>query len=126
MQAAITLAQSTRTCARQGRSAQPSPSTAPAARGGSLLTWVFTAFNSLRIVAYLPTLWAIGASGNSNQHSLLTWAIFLGSNATMALWLFEQNRQRINRAAFVTCVNSVMCLAICVLIGGMRLNAATA
>ena len=81
-----------------------------------LLAWAFTGFNSLRIVAYLPTLLSIQNSGQSDQHSLLTWLTFLGANATMALWLVEQNAHRLNRAAFINAVNALMCTAICVLI----------
>ena len=48
------------------------------------LTWAFTLFNSVRTLAYLPTMWAIWASGDSSQHSLWTWCTWLGANATMA------------------------------------------
>lgn len=123
---AATMTPLSRPAARPGHRVHPTPPAARATCHGKLLTWAFTAFNSLRIVAYLPTLWVIGASGQSNQHSLLTWAIFLGSNATLALWLYEEGGQRINRAVLVNCVNSVMCLAICLLIGWMRLGVATA
>jgi hypothetical protein len=53
-----------------------------------LLTWAFTLFSSLPAVSYLPTLWAIRSSGNSSQHSLWTWGIWLGANMTMASWLY--------------------------------------
>ena len=75
------------------------------------LTWAFTLFSSARVVSYLPTLWAICASGESSQHSLWTWGIWLGSNATMALWLHEQHGQRWTRAALVNGVNAAMCAA---------------
>ena len=32
------------------------------------LTWLFTLFNSVRVLAYLPTLLAIYTSGDSSQH----------------------------------------------------------
>ena len=82
-------------------------------RGGYLLalTWGFTLFSSARVVSYLPTLWAIFASGDSGQHSLWTWGIWLGSNLSMALWLFEQHGQRWTRAAVVSAVNATMCAA---------------
>ena len=48
------------------------------------LTWLFTLFNSVRVLAYLPTLLAIFTSGDSSQHSLLTWVTWVGANATMA------------------------------------------
>jgi len=75
------------------------------------LTWAFTLFSSARLVSYLPTLWAIVASGDSGQHSVWTWGIWLGSNLTMALWLHEQHGQRWTRAAVVNAVNAAMCAA---------------
>ncbi len=77
----------------------------------SVLTWFFTLFNSVRVLAYLPTLWAIAASGDSSQHSLLTWATWVGANATMAAWLYEHNGRRLNRAIAVNLCNTLMCLA---------------
>jgi hypothetical protein len=73
------------------------------------LTWAFTFFNSVRVIAYLPTLWAIHASGDSSQHSLWTWCTWLGANVTMAAWLYEHNGQRVNRAVAVNIGNATMC-----------------
>lgn len=80
------------------------------------LTWLFTLFNSVRVLAYLPTLVAIFTSGDSSQHSLLTWVTWVGANATMAAWLFEHNGRRANRAIAVSACNSLMCLATSILI----------
>ena len=33
----------------------------------TLLNWTFIFFSSTRLLTYLPTLWAIHASGNSSQ-----------------------------------------------------------
>ena len=82
----------------------------------TLLNWAFALFSSTRLLTYLPTLWAIQASGDSRQHSLLTWFAWVASNATMAAWLFEHNGRRINKAIAVTAGNAVMCGAACVLI----------
>jgi hypothetical protein len=92
------------------------------ARRGYLvaLTWAFTLFSSARVVAYLPTLWAIHQSGDTSQHSLLTWCAWLGSNATMAAWLHEQNGHVVNRAVGVNIANAGMCLATVVLITWYR------
>jgi hypothetical protein len=87
----------------------------------ALLSWAFTLFNSVRVLSYLPTLWAIHQSGDSSQHSLVTWLTWLGANVTMALWLYEHNGQRCNRAVMVNVGNAVMCLATSVLIGWHRL-----
>jgi hypothetical protein len=92
---------------------QPGPSLLPCWRRHYLpvLGWAFALFNGLRVVAYLPTLWAIHLSGDSSQHSAWTWAHWLGANLTMAAWLFEHNGQRANRAVFVQLGNSAMCAA---------------
>ena len=74
-----------------------------------VLTWLFTVFSSARVLAYLPTMWAIQASGDSSQHSLWTWCTWLGANATMAAWLYEQNGQRLGRAVIVNIGNAMMC-----------------
>ena len=81
-----------------------------------VLTWTFTLFNSVRVLAYAPTMWAIYASGDSSQHSLWTWITWAGANATMAAWLYEQNHQCINRAIAVNLGNATMCLGTVVLI----------
>ncbi|MDQ7743087.1 hypothetical protein [Hydrogenophaga pseudoflava] len=85
-----------------------------------LLAAAFAVFNSLRIVAYLPTLLALHASGHTEQHSLFTWLVFLGANLTMALWLHEQNGRRMNRAIAVNACNALMCGAIALSIGWLR------
>ncbi len=85
-----------------------------------VLTWSFTFFSSARIVAYLPTIWAIGSSGDASQHSLWTWLTWLGSNLTMAAWLHEHNGQRMGRAVLVNLCNALMCAAIVALIVACR------
>lgn len=97
--------------------ALPAP---PPRRSLPWLSGAFALFNSLRIVAYLPTLAAIQASGQADQHSLFTWLTFLGANATMALWLHEQNGRRINRAVAVNAFNALMCGAIAASIAWLR------
>jgi hypothetical protein len=82
----------------------------------AVLTWLFTVFNSVRVLAYLPTLWAILNSGNSNQHSLLTWITWVGANATMAAWLYEHNGRRVNRAIAVNLCNTLMCVTTSIVI----------
>jgi len=87
----------------------------------AVLTWAFTLFNSVRMLAYLPTMWAIQASGDSSQHSLWTWLTWLGANLTMAAWLYEHNGQRLDRAAIVNLVNATMCAGTIVLIVAHRI-----
>jgi hypothetical protein len=74
-----------------------------------VLTWAFTIFSFLRVVSYLPALLAIWQQGDSSQHSVLTWLIWTGSNLTMSAWLYEQNGQRMNGAAWVCLANTSMC-----------------
>jgi hypothetical protein len=75
------------------------------------LSLAFALFNSVRIVTYIPTIWAIHASGDSSQYSLWTWVTWIGANATMAAWLFENNDRRLNSASTVSAANALMCLA---------------
>lgn len=77
----------------------------------AVLTWSFTFFASVRVLSYLPTLWAIHLSGDSSQHSLQTWATWLGANLTMAAWLYEHNGQRVHRAVVINLSNAAMCAA---------------
>jgi len=86
----------------------------------AVLTWSFALFSSVRIVAYLPTMWAIQQSGDATQHSLWTWITWFGSNLTMAAWLYEQGGQRLGRAVAVNVGNAIMCAVIIALIGYYR------
>jgi hypothetical protein len=97
-------------------SAVVSKSTVGRRAGQRVLSWAFTLFNSLRLLAYLPTTWAIYSTGDSSQHSLWTWGVWLGANATMAAWLYEHNSQRLDKAVLVNVGNAAMCLATAVVI----------
>jgi hypothetical protein len=85
-----------------------------------VLTWAFTLLNSARVLSYLPTLWALTSSGDSSQHSLWTWGMWMGANITMAAWLYEQQGQRWNRAVAVNLVNASMCTATFLVIAALR------
>lgn len=78
----------------------------------TLLGWAFALASSARILGYLPTLWAIHLEGGSSQHSLFTWITWLGANATMAAWLFEENGHRASKPVMVNGCNAVMCLLV--------------
>ena len=84
------------------------------------LTIAFTVFSSIRILTYLPTVWAIHVSGDSSQHSLWTWVAWIGGNASMAAWLYETSGQRCNSAVVVSAGNALMCLATCLAIAYYR------
>jgi len=85
------------------------------------LGYLFAFFSTVRVFAYLPTLWAVVYSGDSSQHSLLTWFTWAGANLTMAAWLYEQQGQRWNRAVTVNLVNATMCIATFVAIWALRM-----
>lgn len=103
----------------------PAAGTRRAGRGRALylhlLGWAFSIFSSLRMLSYLPTLWAIHLSGDSSQHSLWTWLTWFGANLTMAAWLYEQDGQRVSRVTLVSLANAVMCLSTVALIVWYRL-----
>lgn len=88
-----------------------------------LLALAFTAFNSLRTVAYLPTLWTLLHSGQSDQHALSTWLTWCGANATMAAWVWRHNGRRLDRIVLVNVANAVMCGLTVMVIVGCRLSA---
>ena len=84
------------------------------------LGYLFAIFSTVRVLAYLPTLWAVVQSGDSSQHSLVTWFTWAGANLTMAAWLYEQQGQRWTRAVAVNLVNATMCVATFVAIWAVR------
>ncbi len=73
------------------------------------LAWAFTAFNTTRVLTFLPLLWAIHEAGDSSQHSLLTWITWLGANLTTVLWLYECGGRRIDRVLLFSLGNAGMC-----------------
>jgi hypothetical protein len=84
------------------------------------LAWAFALFSTLRMLAYLPTVATIARSGDSAQHSLWTWLIWMGANLTMSAWLYEHNGCRMDRAIAVSLGNAVMCLGTAVVIAWYR------
>jgi hypothetical protein len=80
------------------------------------LLWTFTFFSAIRVIAYLPTIWAIWVSGDASQHSIFTWLIWFGANLTMAAWLYEHSRDSCGRAILINVCNAFMCGIIAVLI----------
>jgi hypothetical protein len=87
----------------------------------TVLAWAFGLFNTVRVFAYLPTIWAIYQSGDSSQHSLWTWLTWLGANATMAAWLYEKDGQRTSGPVWVNGANAVMCALAVALIVAYRI-----
>jgi hypothetical protein len=85
-----------------------------------LLDWAFAVFNAVRLLTYFPTLLAIQQSGSSSQHSLLTWLIWAGANATMAATLYERNGMHCNKLIGITLANAVQCALACVVVAWYR------
>jgi hypothetical protein len=100
--------------------APAAPAAAARTRYLAVLAWSFAFFNSMRVIAYLPTIWAICQSGDSQQHAALTWLMWTGANTTMAAWLYEQGGRQMTRAVAVNLCNAVMCLATLVVIAAYR------
>jgi hypothetical protein len=72
----LTLQDSRRYCTdAHSRRGKRYPREGSAARAAylKLLTFAFALFSSARVVAYLPTIWAIHQSGDASQHSVWTW-----------------------------------------------------
>lgn len=97
------------------------PSAIARSRYLAALGALFTLFSSARVLAYLPTIWAVLASGDSSQHSLLTWFTFFGGNSTMAAWLWEQNGRRCSAAIAASGGNALMCVVIIAVVTWTRL-----
>jgi hypothetical protein len=85
-----------------------------------LLLGAFALFNAMRVVSYLPTFWAIHASGDSSQHSLWTWFVWFGSNLATGLWQREHSRRRMTGTVAVLLTNAAMCAAAIVMIAAYR------
>ncbi len=102
-------------------SSYPVPSALARSRYLAALGALFALFSAARVLAYLPTIWAVMATGDSSQHSLWTWFMFFGGNATMAVWLWENNGRRCNGAIAASGGNALMCLSIIAVIAWMRL-----
>ncbi len=110
--------------AEPSSTSRPAPAAPAAPATGAtyrqLLTWAFTLFSSVRVLSYLPTLWAICASGDSSQHSLWTWFIWSGSNLLTGLWHFEGRQRRMDCTTAVLWINAALCAAAFVLVAAYR------
>lgn len=93
-------------------SSEASVATRPASIYRAALSGAFTLFNAGRMFAYLPTIWIIVSGQDSSQHSLWTWCVLLGANATMATWQWENARRTCDRVVLVNASNTLMCLSI--------------
>ena len=90
------------------------------ARYLAVLDWSFAVLSTLRLLTYLPTMWAIHNQGDSSQHSLLTWLVWVGANAAMGASLYERSGRRLNKLVLVNAANALQCLATAVLVAWYR------
>ena len=87
----------------------------------SALAWAFVFWNSVRILTYVPTLRLLLQPGASAAHySVATWASWVFSNATLALYLFETGGRTLNSLVLLNAGNALMCLVTCALIVRLR------
>lgn len=91
-----------------------------ASRLRRVLDVAFHVFSVVRLACFVPALLALYISGNADQHSLWTWAGWLGANLTMAAWLFEHNGRRVSPAACASVAAAAMCAAACTMIAAYR------
>lgn len=76
----------------------------------TLLSWAFLATNSMRILAYLPTIKKLLRSeATADCQSQLTWLLWSASNVTLALHLFESNHRQLNEMILIASGNALMC-----------------
>jgi len=88
----------------------PTPRLGRPALRQSVLNWAFNFFNSVRVLAYLPTMHAIVSQRDSSQHSIWTWLVWIGANATMAAWVYEHNGHRCDKAVLASVANALVCV----------------
>lgn len=86
----------------------------------ALLDGCFTVFSSLRLLTYLPTMWAIHESGHSGQHSLVTWLVWTAANAVMGASLYERSGRTVNKLVLVNAANATQCLLMSLLVAWYR------
>jgi len=98
----------------------PASTRAPASVRLRLLAWNFAIFNALRIVSYLPAMWQIVHSGQSDQHSILSWLCFFGANASTGCWAWESNGRRVDAVVAVNAANALMCGSMALVVAWYR------
>jgi len=90
------------------------------ARYLAVLDWSFALFSTMRLLTYIPTMWAIHQSGNSSQQSLLTWMVWAGANFVMAASLYERSGRVLNKLIVVNAANAAQCLVMSLMVAWYR------
>lgn len=89
-----------------------------------LLTFLFTAFNLLRLMSYAPQILSIARDENgATAISFSCWMIWIGANATTALYAWEALADE--RLALINAFNTVCCVVVVLLTAYKRVRAAS-
>jgi hypothetical protein len=73
--------------------------------------YLFTFFNSLRIVSYLPQIWRVARdTQGASCISYMTWMLWTAANASTSLYAFANLGDLM--LGLVTLANTVCCLAV--------------
>lgn len=67
-------------------------------------------FGAIRILTYVPTIGTLVASRNSDQYSVATWMLWILSNFTLAMSIYEYNGKKLNSLVLMNLGNTAMCL----------------
>lgn len=89
------------------------------------LSWAFLATNTVRVLAYLPTIKKLlHEDVTADCQSQLTWLLWATSNVTLALHLFESNHREFNEMILITSGNALMCCICLYLVRRAHIRAA--
>lgn len=89
-----------------------------------LLTFLFTAFNLLRLMSCAPQLLSIVRDDNRlGSISFSCWMIWIGANATTALYAWVTLADE--RLALINAFNTACCVAVVLLTAYRRLRSAS-
>lgn len=74
------------------------------------LATAYAVSNSLRMLSYLPTILKLRrAEASADSYSQVTWMIWIFSNLTFGLMLFESSGRVIDELVLVPIINFVFC-----------------
>lgn len=77
----------------------------------AVLAWAFFVTNLLRVFTYLPTIKKLlSPESTGDGQSQATWFLWIVSNGTFSLHLFELNQRHLNDMVCLNAGNTVMCI----------------
>jgi hypothetical protein len=90
----------------------------------SILSWAFLATNSMRVIAYLPTIRKLlHPQTTADGQSQLSWLLWAASNVTLSLHSFETNNRQLNEVILIAGANALMCCICFFLVRGAQQRA---